>query len=98
MWCVNYHKVYKVLQNLTCLKLSAKFGNNIGTFQIYVMEIARTVGLCFSKISMVFAPVLAVCFGFLFIKLSLCLWQCMDGGPSGGDSEYEKSMQFYRDI
>ena len=86
------------MQSLTCLKLSAKFGNNIETFQRYMMRIAQTAGLWLSELSVIFAPVLAVCFGFLIIKISLCLLKCMDRSPPGGETEYEKSVQYYRDI
>ena len=62
------------------------------------MRIAQVAGLVLSELSVILAPVMVVCFCFLIIQISLCLLKCVDKSPPGGETEYEKSVQYYRDI
>ena len=62
------------------------------------MRIAQTAGLWLSELSVILAPVMVVCFCFLIIQISLCLLKCVDKSPAGGETEYERSVQYYRDI
>ena len=65
------------------------------------MRIAQLPGLMFSELSVILAPLMVVCFCFLIIQISLCLLcllKCMDKSPAGGETEYEISVQYYRDI
>ena len=93
--CINYHKVMQHLNFV--LKLLAKFVT-LRHFQRHTMRVAQAAGLVLSELSVILAPVLVVCFCFLIIQISLCLLKCLDKSPPGGETEYEKSVQYYRDI
>ena len=62
------------------------------------MRIAQLAGLVFSELSVILAPLIVVCFCFLIIQISLCLLKCVDKSPAGGETDYEISVQYYRDI